>query len=75
MASIVDELFHREGVIDEAFVGVNQARAGDLIFDRNRGESEPDFIARCRVEAAEAGYSLLCICGHLTVSNVTRKCH
>ena len=72
MASVVDELFHREGVIDEAFVGVNQGRAGDLIFDRNRGETEADFLARCRMEARSAGYRLLCISGDLPVTDVVK---
>ena len=72
MASVVDELFHREGQIDPDFVGVNQARAGDLIFDRQRGESESAFLARARMEARAAGYRLLCICGHLPVTDVVK---
>ena len=72
MASIVDELFHRQGQIDPDFVGVNQARAGNLIFDRQRGESESAFLARARMEARAAGYSLLSIAGHLPVSDVVK---
>jgi len=72
MASIVDELFFKRGQIDDYFVGVSQCRAGSLVWHRERGESEPDFIARCRTEASAAGYQLLCIAGHLPVTDVVK---
>ena len=72
MASIIDEAFAREGVIDPDFQGINQARAGDLIFDRNRGESEPAFLARARMEARAARYRLLSIVGLMPVSDVVK---
>ena len=75
MTSIVDELFFKRGQIDPYFVGVSQCRAGSLVWHRERGESEPAFLARCRTEASAAGYALLSISGFLPVSNVTRKCH
>ncbi|HVB15831.1 MAG TPA: hypothetical protein VNF04_04805 [Stellaceae bacterium] len=72
MPSVVDEMFFREGVIDHDFAGVNQCRAGDLSWERERGESEADFLARARMEARAAGYSLLCIAGHLPVTDVVK---
>jgi hypothetical protein len=69
MPSIVDELMYREGQIDEAFAGINQAKAGDLTWDRERGESEASFLARCRQDAALAGYKLISIAGHLPVGS------
>ena len=72
MPSVVDEMFFREGVIDHDFAGVNQCRAGDLVWHRDRGETETAFLARARMEARSAGYQLLCIAGHLPVSDVVR---
>jgi hypothetical protein len=69
MASVVDEMMAKEGEIDPDFVGINQARAAGWVWDRERGESEEQFLNRCRRAAAERGYRLIAIAGHLTVGS------
>jgi hypothetical protein len=70
MASIVDEIYFREGTVDLDFVGINQAHAADLSWYRERGESEAGFLARARMEAAAAGYRIMAVGGDLPVTNV-----
>ena len=72
MPSIVDEMFFKEGVIDPDFIGVSEARAGDMIWHRERGESEPAFLARARMGARAEGFALVSIAGHLPVSDLVK---
>jgi len=66
MASVVDELFHREGQLDPDFAGLNQCAAGGFTWERERGESEGDFVARARCAARRLGYRLVRVSGHMT---------
>lgn len=69
MASIIDEMMCREGGIDPDFQGINQAKAGDMMWYRERGEGEAEFLARARRDAALSGYKLVCVSGHLAVGD------
>jgi hypothetical protein len=57
--SILDQLMAAHGSLDPDLVGVHQARAGELDWQRNRGESERDFLNRVVCEAATKGLSRL----------------
>jgi hypothetical protein len=72
VASLVDELFHREGQLDPDLVGVNQAHAADLDWVRNKGESEREFLGRVTREAAAAGYRVVHILGALQVDDIVQ---
>jgi hypothetical protein len=67
MASLVDELFHREGYLDPDLVGITQAHAADAGYLRTKGESERAFLSRVVRDAAAAGYRVVHICGALQV--------
>jgi hypothetical protein len=70
MASIVDEMMAREGTLDPDIVGINHARAADLDWTRERGETERAFLARVVRGAAAAGFRVVQITGALQVDNV-----
>ena len=72
MASIIDEMIAREGQLEPDLVGVNQARAADVDWVRERGETERAFLARVMREAAAAGFRLVHICGALQIDNVVQ---
>jgi hypothetical protein len=72
LASIADELMAREGSIDPDLVGIHQARAAEVDWVRERGETERAFLARVVREAASAGFRVVHICGALQVDNVVK---
>jgi hypothetical protein len=71
LASILDEMMASEGVIDPDFLGINQAKCCDIIWYRERGESEAEFHARAKRDACLLGYRNICVSGHLEVGD----CH
>jgi hypothetical protein len=68
--SILDQLMAAHGSLDPDLVGVHQARAGELDWQRNRGESERDFLNRVVCEAATKGLRVVQIAGALQIHNI-----
>jgi hypothetical protein len=70
MASLIDEIFAREGSLDPDLVGISQAQAADRDWTRERAETEREFLARVMREAAAAGFRVVQIAGALQVDNI-----
>jgi hypothetical protein len=68
--SILDAMFAERGELDASLIGVHQARAADTDWQRNKGESERDFLNRVVVDAATKGYRVVQIAGALQISNI-----
>ena len=68
--SILDQMFAKEGSLDPDLIGIHQARAADIEWDRARGESEHQFLVRVTREAAAAHHRIVRIAGVLQVSNI-----
>jgi hypothetical protein len=62
-ASIIDQLFAKEGCLDPDLVGIHQAKAADTEWDSA-------FLARVVSEAAVAGFHVVRIAGCLQVANI-----
>jgi hypothetical protein len=68
--SILDAMFASRGELDPSLIGVHQARAADTDWQRNKGESERDFLNRVVCDAATKGFRVVHICGALQIGNI-----
>jgi hypothetical protein len=68
MASIIEAEMARHGHILPEHEGITHGQAADQHWIREPTETERDFIARIRVEAAAEGYATVRIDGFINVS-------
>ena len=65
-SSVIDDAIHRQQLAP-ALEGASYASAGRMEWVRELAETHDDFIARCRAEAAEAGYETLSVRAYVSV--------